>query len=85
MTEHRDALKCPLCEGHGEVHRSQLIEFFSDLDLKPKIDAYLAKIIPAAEESAELVGVVGQEARNFQTDVHSWNPRLPMWRRSPKE
>ena len=85
MTEHRDALKCPLCEGHGEVDRSQLIESFSDLDLKPKIDAYLAKIIPAAEESAELVGVVGQEARNFQTDVHSWNPRLPMWRRSPKE
>lgn len=85
MTEHRDALKCPLCEGRGEVRHSQLIEFLSDPDLKPKIDAYLAKIIPATEERAELVGVVGQEERNFQTDVHSWNPTLPMWRRSPKE
>jgi hypothetical protein len=85
MTEHRDALKCPLCEGHGEVYRSQLIEFFSHPDLKLKIDAYLTKIIPATEEGAELVGVVDQEARNFQKDVHSWNPTLPMWRRSPKE
>ena len=85
MTKHRDALKCPLCEGRGEVRRSQLIEFFSDPDLKSKIDAYLTEIIPGAEENAELVGVVGREPRNFQKDVHSWNPSLPMWQRSPKE
>jgi hypothetical protein len=84
MTEHRDVLKCPLCEGHGEVRRSQLIDFFSDPELKSKIDAYLASIIPAVEETAELVGV-DRESRDFQKDVHSWNPRLPMWRRSPKE
>jgi hypothetical protein len=84
MTEHRDVLRCPLCEGQGEVHYSQLIGFFSDPDLKTKIDAYPAHITPADDETAELVAV-SEEPRNFQTDVHSWNPQLPMWRRSPKE
>jgi hypothetical protein len=84
MTEHRDPLKCPLCEGHGEVRRTRLIEFFSHPDLKSKIDAYLAQITHPVEETAELVGV-GRESRDFQKDVHCWNPQLPMWRRSPKE
>ena len=84
MTEHRDRLKCPLCEGHGEVRHSQLIEFLSDPELKSKIDAYLAVVAPP-DQVPELVCATPGEARNFQKDVHSWNPQLPMWRRSPKE
>jgi hypothetical protein len=26
-----------------------------------------------------------QTGRDFQKEVHSWNPCVPMWRRSPKE
>jgi hypothetical protein len=26
-----------------------------------------------------------QSGTDFQKDVHSWNPCVPMWRRSPKE
>jgi hypothetical protein len=26
-----------------------------------------------------------QSGRDFQKDVHSWNPCVPMWKRSPKE
>jgi hypothetical protein len=26
-----------------------------------------------------------QSGSDFQKDVHSWNPCVPMWRRSPKE
>ncbi len=84
MNEHHDLLKCPLCEGHGEVRCAQLIEFFSDPNLKSRIDAYLAQIAQPVEETAELVGA-GRESRDFQKDVHCWNPQLPMWRRSPKE
>jgi hypothetical protein len=84
MTDHRDRLKCPLCEGQGEVRRSQLLEFFSDPELKAKIDAYVARVAPQ-NEAPELVGTIPQAPRNFQKDVHSWNPQTPMWTRSPKE
>jgi hypothetical protein len=84
MTENRDHLKCPLCNGQGEVRRSQLIEFFSDPELKSKIDAYLTFVAPP-QEGPELVCAMAREPRNFQKDVHSWNPQLPMWQRSPKE
>jgi hypothetical protein len=85
MTEYHDRLQCPLCEGQGEVHRSRLIDFASDPDLKTKIDACLASVPPPADETTELVGVPGQEPRDFQKEVHSWNPRVLTWRRSPKE
>jgi hypothetical protein len=49
MTDHRDHLKCPLCEGQGEVRRSQLVEFFSDPELKSKIDGYLTVVAPPQE------------------------------------
>ena len=46
MTDHRDRLKCPLCEGHGEVRRPQVIEFFSDPELKNKVESYLSMAVP---------------------------------------
>ena len=85
MTEHRDRLQCPLCAGHGEVHSSRLLEFFSDPQLKSKIEAYLASATASAEDTAELVAVAEVKTRNFHKDVHAWNPTLPMWLRSPKE
>jgi len=84
MTNHRDLIECPLCEGRGEVRRSRVAEFFSDPDLKTKIEASLVEPFPE-EQSAQMVCATGTEHRDFQKDVHSWNPQLPMWRRSPKE
>lgn len=84
MTDHRDRLQCPLCGGHGEVRASHLTEFFSDPQLKLKIEAYLAGAESASEDTAEMAVAV-PSARDFQKDVHTWNPTLPMWRRSPKE
>jgi len=85
MTEHRDRLQCPLCAGHGEVRASRLTGFFSDPELKSKIEAYVANASAAAEDTAELVAARESKPRNFERDVHTWNPTLPMWRRSPKE
>ena len=84
MSNHRDRVRCPLCEGHGEVRRSQLTEFFSDLELNSKIDSYLA-VVEAPVEQPELVAATFREKRDFQKDVHNWNPQVPMWNRSPKE
>ena len=85
MTENHDLLKCPLCEGQGKVRGTDLIEFFSDPELKARIEAYLARLAPQVPENKELVGAGAQRERDFQKDVHCWNPQLPMWRRSPKE
>jgi len=81
MTDHCDRLKCPLCEGHGEVRRSQLIEFFSDPDLKSKVKSYLSMVTPPEPEMV----TAASPQREFQKDVHNWNPQVPMWTRSPKE
>jgi len=85
MSENHDLLKCPLCEGQGKVRGTDLIEFFSDPELKARIEVYLAKLMPKVPESTEPVGVGAQKERNFEKDVHCWNPELSMWRRSPKE
>jgi hypothetical protein len=82
MSDHRDRVKCPLCEGHGEVRRSQLIEFFSDPELKNKVESYLSVVVPP---EPELVAATPSPKRDFQKDVHNWNPQVPMWNRSPKE
>lgn len=84
MAENHDLLKCPLCQGHGELHRSEVIEQLAKGELQPRIEACLAEIVQP-EGHAELAAVPASGSRDFQKDVHSWNPQLPMWRRSPKE
>jgi hypothetical protein len=49
-------------------------------ELRQQLDARIAEIL----EANELAGV-GPKLRNFEKEVHSWNPALPMWQRSPKE
>lgn len=73
-------VKCPLCEGHGEMTRAQLAQNLTSLELRKRLDARIAEIL----DNEELTGV-GSRARNFQKEVHEWNPQLPIWRRSPKE
>jgi hypothetical protein len=86
MTDSQDVVKGPLCEGHGELRRAELVERLSDGEFKSKVDSALGELVQSEEElaAARAVGR-GNEFRDFQKDVHSWNPQLPMWRRSPKE
>ena len=85
MTDHLDRMKCPVCDGEGEVWRYQLIQFFTDPELKAKIDSYLGVGKAAEPETTDVTAAPGTEPHDFQKDVHSWNPQQPMWRRSPKE
>ena len=86
MADSEDLVKCPLCEGRGELRRAELVERLSDGELKSKVDSAVGELVQSEEELAAATAVGrGNEFRDFQKDVHSWNPQLPMWRRSPKE
>jgi hypothetical protein len=74
-------VKCPLCEGHGELSHLE-IALFTTPELRKRLDARIAEIL---EGEVVLAGATTAPARNFEKEVHTWNPQLPMWRRSPKE
>ena len=78
-----EMLTCPLCQGHSQVSRSELIDLLTDRSLGKKIEHYLSELVHAGE--AAEVGAQQSQVRDFQKEVHSWNPQLPIWRRSPKE
>jgi hypothetical protein len=37
------------------------------------------------QQSKEKADTESSDARNFEKEVHTWNPAVPMWRRSNKE
>jgi hypothetical protein len=76
-----DTVRCPLCEGQGELLCSEIAERFTTPELKKRLDARIAEILESAGALAHTTPVT----RNFEKEVHTWNPTLPMWRRSPKE
>lgn len=82
MSEQVTKVKCPLCEGQGELLASVLIEKVSNPELRKRLETRIAEI---AEKSTLVpVGAHGKDF-DFQKEVHTWNPTLPIWRRSPKE
>jgi hypothetical protein len=87
MSHKDDALPCPFCAGHGELRRSEIVELFSDPNFKQKVDSYLAEVRRPTEDNEPAATLVeaGNKPRDFYKEVHSWNPQLPIWRRSPKE
>jgi hypothetical protein len=80
--EQHETLNCPLCQGRGNVRRSNLIAALGNNELRQKIEKYAAELLGGQNE---LTSVGANGSRDFQTEVHSWNPQLPIWRRSPKE
>jgi hypothetical protein len=75
-----DRFKCPLCEGFGELTTTAIAEKLATPELRRRLEARLAEIAHSA-----MPAVSGTRVRNFEKEVHEWNPELPMWRRSPKE
>jgi len=80
MANQTEKFKCPLCEGRGELLRSDIAERFTNPELRKRLDARIAEILVAPEMAG-----AGSKARSFEKEVHSWNPTLPMWLRSSKE
>lgn len=84
MADQDDVVKCPFCEGHGELRRAEIIDRLSDADLSKLLEIYLTEVATPGGEGGE-PGSNGATARDFYKEVHSWNPKLPIWRRSSKE
>ena len=77
-----EVLKCPLCEGRGEIEKDVLLERLREKDLGRKVETYLSNIV-AAEQSEQLHGVNPADATKH--DANAWNLTHFLWRRSPKE
>ncbi len=73
---------CPLCQGKGQMRRSELIERLSDPANQEKLRVFLQQL--QEEEEKDLVPV-SEDHDAFEREVHSWPPRRILWRRSPKE
>jgi len=84
-------VQCPLCEGKGQMHRSDLEAKLSDSELVSKLAAHVGPQAEASEAGGRAGEKVGTAAagRSGPTDRERevlngpWNKLL--WRRSPKE
>jgi len=79
-----DVVKCPLCGGFTHIEKTELLEALKQPRIREQIENYIVELLKSPVEDLSAVGAI-QSGRNFQKDVHSWNPCVPMWRRSPKE
>jgi len=79
-----NVVKCPLCGGFTHIEDSRLLKALTEPRIRELVENYVNSLLRSPAE--ELAGVTaGTEAHDFQKEVHSWNPCVPMWRRSPKE
>jgi hypothetical protein len=44
MVEQIGKLKCPLCEGRGEVLRAEIVERFTNPELRKRLNSRIAEI-----------------------------------------
>ncbi len=75
-------LCCPLCQGKGQMHRSELIEQLRDPETRERFRILLEQL--EREEEKSLVPAP-LDRESFEREVHSWPPKRILWRRSPKE
>ena len=78
-----ELVKCPLCEGRGELPERDLFDRLSEKDFPRKVSSYLANFVEPEINATEHDTPV--PAGDFQKDVNSWNCTHFLWRRSPKE
>jgi hypothetical protein len=79
-----DVVKCPLCNGFTHVENPDLLAALRNPRLREQVEKYVTELLKSPVEELAAVGAT-QSGRDFQKDVHGWNPCVPMWRRSPKE
>lgn len=79
-----DVVKCPLCGGFTHIEKPDLLATLRNPRLREQIEQRIAELLKSPMDELTSVGST-QSGGDFQKDVHSWNPCVPMWRRSPKE
>lgn len=79
-----DLVKCPLCGGFTHVEKPELLAALNDPKIRQQVETFAADLLRSG--AGELATVTaGPQSRDFNNDVHKWNPNVPVWRRSPKE
>lgn len=79
-----DVVKCPLCGGLTHIEEPDLLAALKNPQIREQVEHYVTELLKSPLEDLSTVGST-QADRDFQKDVHNWNPCVPMWRRSPKE
>ena len=79
-----DVVKCPLCGGFTHVEQANLLAALKEPRVREQMEKYISELLKSPVDELAPVGAT-QKGRDFQKDVHSWNPCVPMWKRSPKE
>lgn len=77
--EDKDLLRCPLLQGLDAMHRAELLGLINDSNLREKLEACLR------QGSGQSTQPSASVERNFEKEVHSWNPQKLVFSRSPKE
>jgi hypothetical protein len=80
-----ELVKCPVCGILTRIDKPELRAALNDPKIRQQIEEYVAGLVQSVPAELASVGVTQPEARDFQKDVHNWNPTVPMWLRSPKE
>jgi len=78
-----DLVKCPLCGGFTHVGKPELLSALRDPKNRKRVENFIEELLAGGEVAGVAAGV--PERRNFNKDVHNWNPNVPVWNRSPKE
>jgi len=76
-------VKCPLCGGFTHIDKPELLMALHDSKIRQEVESYVSELLRSS--SGELVASGQARGRDFNKDVHCWNPNVPVWRRSPKE
>jgi len=83
MTD-KELLQCPLLQGLDGMRRAELLGVMNSSNLRTKLEECLAGKRHATAGVKEPASTNGCE-QDFEKQVHSWNPEVPLWRRSNKE
>jgi len=71
MAEQVEKVRCPFCEGRGELSRTEIAERLTTPELRKRLDARIAEIV----ESVEVAGV-GAKGHDFQLTARQGPPSV---------
>jgi len=80
-----DLVKCPLCGGSTHIENPELLAALSDPKIRERVENYVADLLRSASTELQVVATSPPQRRDFNKNVHNWNPAVPIWQRSPKE
>ncbi len=80
-----DLVKCPLCDGFTHIAKPELLAALRDPKVRQQVESYVANLLQFPSGELAVVAAGQSHGPDFNQAVQSWNPNLPVWRRSPKE